>query len=292
MAPSDSKIPKMKSDKPVLQVISLGLSTISQGVTRLFKSVVDIARCIHDIHDTLLKDKRTKGHEVAVTHPNGGGSKTFIKGTTRLDFYEGTVTYPDGSQELLLRNLKEHGQTHMSSIYIKTDSEIKVNFDGHGEFSIRDFLQEVVDFQVVYITTTLSTAISLTAWTKDTSYLATAKLGTGTSSRVFTRTEVSQYLSLGSLSKTTASSGARWKLMQVLFHSSVAISETVTIVFASGTSANYNTILYTGVLSAQSNSQYQPDSEIIGLSGDEITVTCTNANLTGTIYATIILEQI
>lgn len=269
-----------------------GFVIIADWLKRIFEPATRIEQKVSEIYNTLLESRRKKGYEIALTYPHVGGTKLLGIGTTIVDFYNGKVTFPDGTTENLFKNLKEHGQTHISAVYIKSDAEIKVNFDNHGEYTFRDYLMEVVDFQVAYITTTQSTAISLKAWTNDKAYLATAKLGTGTASRVFMRTESSQALSAGTLSKTTSSSNKRWKLVEVLLHASTNISETVTITFDSITGSNYDTTIYRAPLVSEDNVQYHPDSEIIGLAGDEITVTCTNANALGTVYLTIILEEI
>lgn len=251
-----------------------------------------IIKQLSDIHLAVIDLKPKKGRELLITYPLNGGTKLLAAGVTMVDFYNGRVLFPDGSEEKLHRNLKEHRHTHISAIYIKSDAEIKVNFDNAGEYTFRDYLMEVLDFQVLYITTTQSTAIAIKGWTDDKSYLATAKLGTGTASRVFMRTDASQTLSAGALSKTTASLNKRWKLILALLHASVNITETVTVTFDSVSGANYDTTLNSGNLAGQANFMFHPDSEIIGLAGDEITITCTNANATGTVYATIIFEEI
>ncbi len=273
----------------IYESILAAVKGIAQSVSSGFGG---ISAWLQDIHAAVVALKPKKGREISLTYPLGGGTKLFAAGTTMVDFFNGRVIFPDGTEEKIYRNLKEHNQTHVSAIYIKSDTEIKVNFDNSGEYTIRDYLMEVHDFQVLYITTTQSTAISLKAWTNDKSYLATAKLGTGTASRVFMRTESSQVLSAGALSVTSSSSNKRWKLIEVLLHASTNITETVTVTFNSITGSNYDTTLGSASLSAKDNFQFHPDSEIVGLAGDEITVTCTNANATGTVYTTIVLEEI
>ncbi len=265
---------------------------ITEWLKRIFEPVVRVDTKLSQIYETLLESRRKKGKEIVLTYPHAGGTKSFSTGTTIVDFYNGTVIFPDGTRESLFKSLKEHGQTHISAIYVSSNAEVKVNFDNGGEYTFSDYIMEVTDFQIAYITTTKSTSIAIKAWTSEKGYLTTPKPGTAVATRILMRTEASQALSAGALSKTTSSASKRWKLIEVLLHASVNISETVTIYFDSITGSDYDTIIYSVVLSARANVQFHPESEVIGNVGDEITVTCTNANATGTVYLTILLEEI
>lgn len=101
----------------------------------------------------------------------------------------------------------------------------------------------------------------------------------------------SQDLSLGTLSYTT-SIGRRFRVERILFHASVAITETITITFDSGKGSNYDTILRKKSLSSEQDFIYIPDGENNYYAGDEIKIQCTNANLTGVIYVTLKASEV
>lgn len=90
----------------------------------------------------------------------------------------------------------------------------------------------------------------------------------------------SQDLSQGSLSYTTEF-GRRFKLEQILFKASVAITETITITLDSAHGANYDTVLGTIEMNGERSAVFRPQGEANFQVGDEIKVECTNANLTG-----------
>lgn len=92
----------------------------------------------------------------------------------------------------------------------------------------------------------------------------------------------SQDLSEGALSYTT-SFGRKFKLEQIYFEASQPITENLTVVavMADGTEITLKSIS----LVAQSEYVYKPEGEANFQAGDEIKVTCTNANEIGTITA-------
>jgi hypothetical protein len=103
--------------------------------------------------------------------------------------------------------------------------------------------------------------------------------------------KTSQDLSLGALSYTT-DYGRAFKLEQIIFRASVAITETITITLDSKHGASYDTILRAKSLSAEQNFVYIPDGENNFQEGDEIKVQCTNANTTGILYTQIKSSEI
>lgn len=96
----------------------------------------------------------------------------------------------------------------------------------------------------------------------------------------------SQDLSADALSYTT-SIGRKFKLEQILFRASIAITETITITLDSAHGSTYDTVLRVKQLSAEQNFVYVPEGETNFQAGDEIKVQCTNANLAGIIYGQI-----
>ena len=114
--------------------------------------------------------------------------------------------------------------------------------------------------------------------------------GTVGTSTTLVRKESSQDLSAGALNYTT-DFAAKTKVLQVLLHASTTISETVNISFNSTTGANYDTVIKSETLSSAANIAWIPDNFVL-LSGDEVTVTCTNGGGTGTVYVTIVGETL
>lgn len=93
-----------------------------------------------------------------------------------------------------------------------------------------------------------------------------------------------QDLSAGALSYTTTFS-RKFKLEQIIFHFSQAVTETVTITLVSALGSNYNTVLQSVALVAETDFVYRPQGEANFQAGDEIKLQCTNSNLVGTCYA-------
>ena len=96
----------------------------------------------------------------------------------------------------------------------------------------------------------------------------------------------SQDLSLGALSYTTVFTRKR-KLEQIILHASQAITETVTITLDSVNGSDYDTVLQSVALVAETDFVYRPQGELNLIDGDKIKVQCTNANLVGTIRVII-----
>jgi len=105
------------------------------------------------------------------------------------------------------------------------------------------------------------------------------------------RKESSQDLSAGALSYTTNFS-AKTRIKQIFLHASVAISETVKVTFDSKTSANYDTVIASRDLTSAQDYVYIPDGDLVLENGDELVISCTNANTTGTVYVTVIGETL
>jgi len=94
-----------------------------------------------------------------------------------------------------------------------------------------------------------------------------------------------QDLSSDSLTYTT-DYGRKFKLEQVQVHFNAAVSETITITLDSAQGANYDTVLQEVTLVAETDFVYRPQGEANYQAGDEIKIECTNANLTGSCFAT------
>lgn len=101
----------------------------------------------------------------------------------------------------------------------------------------------------------------------------------------------SQDLSAGALSYI-ATYGKRFKLDEILVHFSQAVSETITITMVSKNGVNYNTVLQSVVLVAETDFVWRPQGEANYQSGDTIKIQCTNANGVGICFLTVKASQL
>ena len=101
----------------------------------------------------------------------------------------------------------------------------------------------------------------------------------------------SQDLTAGALSYTTVLT-RRFRIQRIIFHASVAITETITITLDSRKGANYDAVLRKKSLSAEQDFIYIPDGENDYYAGDNIKVQCTNANLTGNLFVNFKLQEV
>ena len=100
----------------------------------------------------------------------------------------------------------------------------------------------------------------------------------------------SKDLTAGALSYTT-SIGRRFRIAQILVHTDVAITETVTITIDSKQGANYDTVLVSWDMVGETDWRFVPDGDTVFYPGDELKVQVTNANTTGTVYVEIKLLE-
>ncbi len=109
----------------------------------------------------------------------------------------------------------------------------------------------------------------------------------------FLKTDITslQNLAGGALSYAT-SIGRKFKLNEVIIHSSVPITETITITRDSKQGVNYDHILASRDLVSEQDFIFRPQGQCNFQDGDEVKVQCTNANLTGVVYLTIKSSEI
>ena len=98
-------------------------------------------------------------------------------------------------------------------------------------------------------------------------------------------------LSSAALSLTTNHPG-KARLLMVLLRASAAITETVTVTWTSKDGTAYSVVLDTTNLSTAQNYVFRPTGDCILEEGDTIVLTCTKANNTGIVYATIIMQDL
>lgn len=101
-----------------------------------------------------------------------------------------------------------------------------------------------------------------------------------------------QDLSTGALSYTTSIDSRRFKLEEVTIHFSTAITETVKVYRDSLTGANYDPLLASRAMLSETDFVFRPTGECNFYNGDQVKVTCTNANLTGVAYGELRLSEI
>ncbi|MBV6341032.1 hypothetical protein [Candidatus Magnetobacterium casense] len=85
----------------------------------------------------------------------------------------------------------------------------------------------------------------------------------------------------------TTSVSDDWKMEWVTVKASEAITETVTIKIVSDYSTTHNTTIASQALVAETDFYYHPDGGLVLQDGDEIEVTVTNNNTTGSVYVAI-----
>ena len=103
----------------------------------------------------------------------------------------------------------------------------------------------------------------------------TAKIGLVSQDETLADKSSSQDLSGAPLSYTT-NFAADTKISYITLHADGAITETVTISIDSAAGANYDTVIASASLTADTDYIWIPDSEFIISSGDEIIIQCTD----------------
>lgn len=96
-----------------------------------------------------------------------------------------------------------------------------------------------------------------------------------------------QDLTSAALSDSFSDSERDIKIVSVMFHSDVAISETQQVSFNSANGVNYDTVLASNDLSAEQNYVFRPTGELVLGAGDALDVSCTADNTTGAMYVTV-----
>lgn len=97
----------------------------------------------------------------------------------------------------------------------------------------------------------------------------------------------SQNLSLNPLSYTTDFNSIT-QILGITLRSSQPITETVAVTLNNQAGVEYNAVLTSVNLNDNQYYFYQPDGDLILRQGDEITVTCSNSNLQGQVYLTVL----
>jgi len=108
------------------------------------------------------------------TYPSDGTKKTVGKGITQIDFFTGKVTLPDGTEELLSDNLRNHEEPFIRSFMLDVDQNIVFWLDNSGKKPIdRDDIhgETYQNFRILYIETTRRTEFFVWACTNPEAFL-------------------------------------------------------------------------------------------------------------------------
>ena len=108
------------------------------------------------------------------TYPSDGTKKTVGKGITQIDFFTGKVTLPDGTEELLSDNLRNHEEPFIRSFMIDVDQDVTFWLDNSGKkpIDLDDLHGETYqNFRILYLETTKSTTFFVWACTNPEAFL-------------------------------------------------------------------------------------------------------------------------
>ena len=110
---------------------------------------------------------------------------------------------------------------------------------------------------------------------------------------ILDRATTSKDLSAGALSFTTTVLD-KWRISQVLVHSSVVLpATTITVKFNSSDGANYDVLIGALDFNGEQDLAFISGNNLMGVSGevgDEITVESNGSDVAGTLYVTIMYE--
>ena len=110
--------------------------------------------------------------------------------------------------------------------------------------------------------------------------------------RSYEEVTFSQDLTSAALS-FTSSFNCNHKIAKVVVQSSAAITESITITHNDRNGSAYDSVLEKEDISnSVADFAYIPPGDDIYYVGDEVTVACTNANVTGTVSGKIIIERV
>lgn len=113
------------------------------------------------------------------TYPRDGTKKTVGAGVTQLDFWEGVVTLPDGTEEAISDKLEAYGEDeYIRSFQVDINQDIKIWLDDFGKKPIdKDdiHLEAYQNFRRLYIETTVDTQLHVWASTFAQAYIRSLK---------------------------------------------------------------------------------------------------------------------
>ncbi len=226
------------------------------------------------------------------TYPATGDRKTVGKGTTTIDFLEGKVSLPDGTEEFISDSLRAHLETQCRSVFVEASEDCKIQFDQYGKYPIDAedfFLMTWMNFSRITLFTTKNTDIMVEASTNPETILRKLKMPSTKLLLPITRTPATKDLSTGALSKTTELT-SRFKLLSVLAHFDSAVSPTVTVTFDSSDGSNYDTVLKKNTLSSATDYVFIGGDGYVFEADDQIKVDITS--VAASVYLTIFTRKV
>lgn len=129
------------------------------------------------IDKSIIEDNGKRKNELGSPHskplffvyPHNADTYTFPSGTSVVDFYTGNVDFADGTEDTLYSSLESQGQDYISTLYIKTDKQIKISLDSEGISQKvpekKYWYESGLKLQRLYIETTEDTEIYIYAST-------------------------------------------------------------------------------------------------------------------------------
>lgn len=226
------------------------------------------------------------------TYPGTGVRKTVGKGTTSIDFIEGKVELPDGTEEFVSDSLKAHSETQCRSVFVEVSEACKIQLDQYGKYPIDAedfFLMTWTNFSRITLFTTKNTEIMVEACTNPEAILRKLKMPGTKLILPITRTPATKDLSTGALSKTTELD-ARFKLLSILAHFDAAVSPDVTVTFDSSDGSNYDTVLKKNTLSSATDYVFIGGDGYVFEEDDQIKVDITS--VAASVYLTILTQRV
>ena len=113
----------------------------------------------------LLKEERDSH---LITFPANGGTESIAVGTTTLDFVEGDVTLPEGTEKKMSGSLKQYGKHFIRSIFLEVSQDYAWELDNSGKFtsaSSKKTMLKKVQFKRLTITVTTAGTLKMVAST-------------------------------------------------------------------------------------------------------------------------------
>jgi hypothetical protein len=86
--------------------------------------------------DRILQVLQVYEEYIYISYPADGSKKSTTAGRVTIDFYEGTINFPDGTTDRLSAALKAFNKTHIHSFAIEVNASAKYKFDDAGAIPI------------------------------------------------------------------------------------------------------------------------------------------------------------
>lgn len=119
---------------------------------------------LEEIKELLKEEKES----YLITFPANGGTESIAVGTTTLDFVEGDVTLPDGTEKKMSGSLKQYGEDYMRSVFLEVSQDYVWELDDSGKFtsaSSKKTMLKKVQFKRLTITVTTAGTLKMVAST-------------------------------------------------------------------------------------------------------------------------------